>query len=160
MAAIKAECRKRGIGLPPQIAYVLATVDWETDHTFEPIPEKGPDSYFDRYEGREDLGNVQPGDGLRFKGRGFVQITGRNNYQNYGRILGIDLVNHPDLALEPQTALFILVHGFRTGAFTGKKITDYINEEETDFYNARQCINAWDRANEITAIAEKFLKTC
>jgi uncharacterized protein (TIGR02594 family) len=158
IAAIKAECQKQGIGLPTQSAYVLATVEWETGHTFKPIPEQGPDSYFDRYEGREDLGNVHPGDGLRFKGRGFVQITGRNNYWHYAKLLGIDLVNHPDLALEPQTALFILVDGFKTGAFTGKKITDYINGEETDFINARRCINALDKAEEIAAIAEKFLK--
>lgn len=158
IAVIKAECQKQGIGLPPQSAYVLATVDWETGHTFKPIPEEGPDSYFDRYEGREDLGNVQPGEGLRFKGRGFVQITGRDNYQHYARLLGIDLVNHPDLALEPQNALFILVDGFKTGAFTGKKITDYINAGETDFINARRCINALDKAEEIAAIAEKFLK--
>ena len=157
IAAIKAQCQKQGLGLPEQSAYVLATVELETGNTFRPIPEKGPDSYFERYEGRQDLGNVHPGDGLRFKGRGFVQITGRNNYQNYAKIMGIDLVNNPDLALEPQNALFILVHGFKTGAFTGKKITDYINDEETDFYNARRCINGLDRAEEIASMAEQFL---
>jgi predicted chitinase len=158
IAAIKAGCQKQGIGLPEQIAYVLATVELETGNTFKPIPERGPDSYFERYEGRQDLGNVHPGDGLRFKGRGFVQITGRNNYQNYAKIMGIDLVNNPDLALDPQNALFILVHGFKTGAFTGKKITTYINDEQTDFYNARRCINGLNRAEDIASMAEKFLK--
>ena len=159
IAAIRAECERQGIGLPAQVAYVLATVELETGGTFQPIPERGPDSYFERYEGREDLGNVQPGDGLRFKGRGYVQITGRDNYQKYGKILNLDLVNHPDLALDPKTALFILVHGFKTGAFTGRKITDYINEAgEEDFYHARQCINALDRADKIADMAEKFLR--
>jgi len=95
---------------------------------------------------------------LRFKGRGFVQITGRNNYAHYAAKTGKDLVNNPDLALEPQTALFILVDGFRTGAFTGKKITDYINGSGVDFYNARRCINGVDRADEIAALAEKYLE--
>jgi hypothetical protein len=74
--------------------------------------------------------------------------------------MGIDLVNDPDLALDPQNALFILVHGFKTGAFTTKKITDYINtEEEPDFYNARKCINGLDKAEEIADIAENFLES-
>ncbi len=156
--AIKAECRKQGLTLPTQIAYVLATVEWETGKTFRPIHERGPVSYFDRYEGRRDLGNTQPGDGYRFRGRGYVQITGRANYEKYARITGKNLVENPDLALEPETALFILVHGFRTGAFTGRKLTDYINEEGTDFRNARRCINALDRAGEIAALADGWMK--
>ncbi len=158
IAAIRAECQKQGLDLPEQAAYVLATTEWETGRTFKPIPERGPDSYFQRYDGRRDLGNVEPGDGLRFKGRGFVQITGRNNYAHYAAKTGQDLVNNPDLALEPRTALFILVDGFKTGAFTGKKITDYINESGVDFYNARRCINGVDRAEEIAALAEKYLE--
>jgi len=54
----------------------------------------------------------------------------------------------------PEYALFILVDGFRTGAFTGKKLTDYVNEAKTDFINARRCVNALDRAEEIAALAE------
>lgn len=50
------------------------------------------------YEGRRDLGNTQRGDGVRFKGRGLVQITGRANYDRYGKLLGVDLVNNPPLA--------------------------------------------------------------
>ena len=50
------------------------------------------------YEGRKDLGNTQPGDGVRFKGRGLIQLTGRANYAAYGKKLGIDLVSHPETA--------------------------------------------------------------
>jgi len=58
----------------------------------------------DAYEWRSDLGNNQPGDGRRFKGRGYIQITGRANYQTYGRLIGVDLVNNPTKAEEPDIA--------------------------------------------------------
>jgi predicted chitinase len=61
------------------------------------------------YEGRKDLGNTQPGDGPRYKGRGFIQLTGRANYAAYGKKLGIDLVGNPDLALRPDIAAKIVV---------------------------------------------------
>ncbi|WP_050536713.1 hypothetical protein [Yersinia mollaretii] len=61
------------------------------------------------------------------------------------------------MALEPNNALFILVDGFKFGVFSGKKITDYVNEKKTDFYNARRCINGLDHAEEIKSFAEEFL---
>ncbi len=62
------------------------------------------------YEGRRDLGNTQPGDGTRFKGRGPIQLTGRSNYRAAGRALGIDLENNPRRAADPDV-------GFRTAAW-------------------------------------------
>lgn len=59
------------------------------------------------YEGREDLGNEFRGDGPRYKGRGIFQLTGRVNYAAMGRVLGLDLINHPELAAEPVTSLKI-----------------------------------------------------
>jgi putative chitinase len=57
------------------------------------------------YERRADLGNTQPGDGVRYKGRGIFQLTGRANYITYGKKLGLDLVNHPDLASTPEVSV-------------------------------------------------------
>jgi predicted chitinase/LysM repeat protein len=62
------------------------------------------------YEGRRDLGNVRPGDGVRYKGRGPIQLTGRANYRAAGRALGIDLEGNPKRAAEVDV-------GFRTAAW-------------------------------------------
>jgi putative chitinase len=59
------------------------------------------------YEGRQDLGNVQPGDGPRFKGRGLIQLTGRANYRRYGEALALPLEDQPQLAADPATSLRI-----------------------------------------------------
>ncbi|MGR9074244.1 MAG: glycoside hydrolase family 19 protein, partial [Gammaproteobacteria bacterium] len=93
-----------------------------------------------------------------YYGRGYVQLTWEKNYEKYSRILDVDLVSEPDRALNADIALFVLVHGFKTGVFTGRKITDYIDENSTDFVNARRCINGRDHANDIAQIAENFLE--
>jgi predicted chitinase len=149
--AIKSECSKQGIGLKTQIAYVLATVDHETAHTFAPVSEAfwvkpDPDAWR-----RKNL-RYYP-----YYGRGYVQLTWQKNYAKYGALLGIDLVHKPDLALEPTVALFVLVHGFKTGHFTGRKLSDYIDDQRTDFLNARRCINGIDKQAEIAALAKNYL---
>jgi len=80
---------------------------------FSPISEYGGDDYFHSlYEWREDLGNTQKGDGVRYKGRGFVQITGRANYAYFGAKLEIPLEQNPNLALRPDIAAEILAEYF------------------------------------------------
>ncbi|MGH7020012.1 MAG: glycoside hydrolase family 19 protein [Brevundimonas sp.] len=59
------------------------------------------------YEGRANLGNTQPGDGKRFKGRGPIQLTGRANYRRVGRKIGIDLESHPDMVSHPSVGLLV-----------------------------------------------------
>ncbi|UIJ43805.1 glycoside hydrolase [Sphingomonas cannabina] len=59
------------------------------------------------YEGRADLGNTQPGDGPRYKGRGPIQLTGRGNYRRVGQKIGVDLERHPELAAIPSIGLWV-----------------------------------------------------
>ena len=146
--AIKWECKAQRIGLNTQIAYVLATTEWETAQTFKPVRE----AFWLSEDWRRNNLRYYP-----YYGRGYVQLTWKTNYQKYSQILGVDLVNNPDLAMDNNIALFILVHGFKTGTFTGRKITDYINKNSTDFFNARRCINYTDHAYEIKKLAEKYL---
>ena len=144
------------------IAYALATISVETSWTFQPITEYGRDSYFSKYEGRTDLGNNKPGDGLRFKGRGFVQLTGRRNYTLFAALLKIDLVNNPALALDPATSFKIMSLGMFRGDFTGRSFKHYINAAMTDYAGARRIINSQDRAGEIARYAktlERILKS-
>jgi putative chitinase len=74
----------------------------------------GPTSAQKGYEGRKDLGNTQPGDGYKFRGRGYVQLTGRANYRAFGGMIGADLENNPDLASQPDIAAKLAVAYWRT----------------------------------------------
>ena len=108
------------------------------------------------FEGRTDLGNTQPGDGPRFKGRGFVQITGRRNYHIWSQKLGIDLLSRPEQAAKPEVAVITLVRGMRDGSFTNFSLSDFFPSGNRPFFNARRIINALDRADDIEKIAEAY----
>ena len=95
---LPAEMEKAGITTKLRIAHFLAQIGHESDH-FRTTREYASGN---EYEGRRDLGNTHRGDGKKYKGRGVLQITGRANYEKYGRKLGIDLVSKPELAETPD----------------------------------------------------------
>ncbi len=135
------------------IAYMLATIKHECADTWLPITEFASGS---AYEGRLDLGNIFPGDGPRFKGRGYVQITGRANYRKFGKRFDMDLEGNPTLALDPSISYSIASVGMRLGLFTGKELSDFIHEDHCDYFNARLIINKHNKADKIKGYAEKF----
>lgn len=120
------------INTPMRIAHFLAQIAWESG-SLKYVEEIASGA---AYEGRKDLGNTEPGDGVRFKGRGLIQITGRANYKKYGDSLGLDfthdwkwrLVAEPFYAAD-SAAWFWETHGLNELAdkdeFT--KITKIIN---------------------------------
>ncbi len=90
------------------------------------------------YEGRKDLGNIYKGDGVRYKGRGIFQLTGRANYTSYGQALGLDLVNNPELAADPEVSVRIACEYWKRKGLNGwadrcddREITRRINGGET-----------------------------
>ncbi len=152
-SAIVAECLRQGVIDDAQIAYILATAKHESGNYvhYEEIAS-GAD-----YEGRSDLGNNQPGDGVKFKGRGLVQITGRANYAEYSKILGQDFVGNPKGMADPKIAVFTLVHGMQNGVFTKRKLSSYVGGGKQDFVGARAVVNGSDRADLIAGYAQQYL---
>lgn len=154
-------------------AYALATAYHETAHTMQPIPERGGNAYFTRlYDirgSRPELarrhGNTAPGDGPKYKGRGYVQLTWKTNYANASvelQKLGIevDLVREPDRALEPQIAALVMVVGMERGWFTARKLRDDLPPRGPatllQFKRSRDIINGTDKDDEIAAYAVDF----
>ena len=118
-----------------------ATIGTEVPQ-FQPICEMGGPEYLSRYDGRADLGNTQPGDGERFKGRGFIQLTGRVNYDAAGQALGLFLVDSPELALEPVVAARVLAWFFKTRRVA---IAAETQQWETVRRRVNGGLNGWDR---------------
>ena len=138
-----------------QIAYVLATAEYESD-SFKTLEEYSSGT---QYEGRADLGNTKPGDGARFKGRGYVQLTGRLNYTRYSEISGLQLARLPIIVMNwPALSVFIIVDGMLRGVYTGRRVADFVNSTKQDFFNARQVINGHDRAEKIADQASDWLR--
>ena len=110
------------------------------------------------YEGRKDLGNTQPGDGKRYKGRGPIQLTGRANYKKYGDLLGLDLVNNPTIASTPEVGFRIAGQFWKLNGLNAladqqdiRQITRRINggynglDDRIKYYNrAKQVLNKDD----------------
>lgn len=140
-----------GIGTPLVQIATLATLGVEVPD-FAPRRELSPrnenrDSYFVRMYWsnpvtRHRLGNLTPADAAKFYGRGFVQLTGRDNYQIFGDLLALDLVGTPDLAMDPTVAAKVLAVYFQR-----RRVAEAA--EAQDWFRARVRVNGgsngWDR---------------
>lgn len=171
-------------GSPDQLAYVMATPYHEVGPGFIPKVEnlnytanrmmqvwpkrfptlastngfvRNPRALANRvYGGR--FGNTEPDDGWRYRGRGFSQITFKDNYEWASELTGVNLVANPELASDPEIASKVLIVGMVAGKFTGKKLADFITAKERNYVAARAIINADVAANgkKIAGYAEKF----
>ncbi len=92
------------INTPERQAAFLAQIGHESGGLHYTTELWGPTVAQARYEGRADLGNTEPGDGFKFKGRGLIQTTGRSNYQKAGDALGVDLIAQPELLADFELA--------------------------------------------------------
>ncbi len=127
-----------------QIAYLFATVKHEVANTYMPITEYS-NRFCVNYDG-----------GCTYKGRGYVQLTHKYNYETMSQITGYDLVSNPELALDPDIAYTVMSYGSFYGTFTGYQLGSYIKSSKTDYYNARRVINGLDKASLIKGYAQKF----
>lgn len=156
------ELAAAGLGAAPFVVIALATIKAETAG-FKSIAEReskyntspgGPP--FGLYDNREDIGNQGPGDGERFRGRGFLQLTGRDNYKRYGDRIGIDLVADPDRALEPTVAARLLAEFLKDQKARLEKAW-----KKQDWKDARKAVNGGshglDRFTDLVRAARSVL---
>jgi len=138
----------------------LAQIKHETGGLFQPITERGSKEYFNKYEPDtqigKNLGNRHIGDGYLYRGRGFLQVTGRENYRKFSDLIMVDLISNPDKALDPTISYKISYYGVRAGLFTGVSFYRYMNSARTDFKNARRVVNGLDKADKIAKDSETF----
>lgn len=106
------------------------------------------------YEGRKDLGNIYKGDGVKFRGRGLIQLTGRSNYERASKALGVDFISNPQLLEQPRYATQVSCwwwadKGLNEIADTGdfRKVTRIVNGGE----------NGWSDRLKLYALAKNIL---
>lgn len=145
-------------------AYMLATTYHETARTMQPIAEYGKGK-------RRPYGKKIKMSRQRYThpnkiyyGRGFVQLTWYENYDKMSKLLGIDLLNNPELAMVPEHAMQIMIEGMTKGAsnrgdFTGRSLEQYFNSTSDDPEGARRIINGRDKAKTIAKYHYKFRRS-
>lgn len=127
-----------------ELAYVLATAEWETGHSLQPVEEGYPLSGAALKAYQKKL-RYYP-----WYGRGLVQITWQKNYEKFGIV-------KPEDALTWEVALHVMFKGCAAGMFTGHKLADYITATRQDYVNARRVVNGTDQAEHIAKNARAFL---
>ncbi len=137
------------------IAFILAVIHDETSGTFKPMEEAASGL---EYEGRVDLGNTQPGDGMRFKGRGYLPLVGRSNYALFNRRLGLeggpdDIIRFPNHLLKPVLSYRALM------LYVSDKLSNFsVDDKHFDYRGAAAIVYDPIRAKTIVIKASKFEK--
>lgn len=128
--ALNARLANAQINTPLRLCHLLAQLLHESDRM------RTAEEYASgkAYEGRADLGNVHPGDGVRFKGRGLIQNTGRKNYEAFSKYTDIDYVAHPELLERPDDAVAVSLWYWTT-----RKLNHYADLD--DVLSISQIIN-------------------
>lgn len=143
-----------------KVAYSLATIKRECANTWQPIEERGGKIYLSKYylkpSLRRALGNIKLSDAWVYKGRSYIQLTGRKNYELFGKLLGLPLLERPEIALQPDVGFQIMTSGLHEGLFTGTRLSDYITPKDWDYFQARRTVNGLDHAREIAHDAREF----
>jgi predicted chitinase len=127
------------------LSYLMATTFHETAYTMLPIKEYGSTSY------------LQNKPYWPYIGRGYVMLTWDYNYEKGAALTGEDLLNFPDLAMNPELSAQITYDGMIRGWFTGKAFDDYFNATKDDPVNARQIVNGNDKDDLIAGYHKAFL---
>lgn len=169
---VKALCQKLDHNLPAQWAYVMATIQHETFGAYYPVEEAGYVSKKAQYNYLKKQ-RYYP-----HFGRGYVQITWKNNYRAFTNLLGksslgkelirnfpLDLLRYPGQALNPQVSLLITVIGILQGRFRRNQfLARHVSVTQTNFIWARSCVNGTrpgkhypDKAEAIAEHAEAWL---
>lgn len=149
------------------LAYILATAFHETAGTMAPVREGSTrtrrltDAQARRVVASRRYGKPDKDTGHVYYGRGHVQLTWKANYEKMGRALGLDLVNNPDLALDLNNSVRILIEGMTEAQtdvcdFTGKCLSDYFNDRVSDPEGARRIVNGTDKASLIAGYYQNF----
>lgn len=178
MEAIFNEWDKTGQSDPRWLAYIFSTAHHETGARFAPVEENlnysakrltqvwpsrfpsiavaqpyanNPEKLANKvYGGR--MGNTEPDDGWRYRGRGFVQVTGKDNYAKYG------LSDNPDAASHNEAAAHIIVDGMINGRFTGLLLRAFFDHDSDNAVGARKIINPDSNGPAIAKHYEAYLK--
>lgn len=144
------------------LAYILATSWHETAKTMQPIEEfgKGRGKRYGKKIKHSGVSYVFPN--KIYFGRGHVQLTWFENYELMSRLIGVDLLKNPELALVMENSIKIMFEGMLRGAssfgdFTGRSLEQYFNEITNDPIGARRIINGTDKAELIKGHHDKFL---
>lgn len=151
-------CKELGITNPAQIAYIFATVEHETNGTFEPVREAYwlSEANMIRWLRRNNKAYWH----ANAWGRGHIQLTWENNYRRADKHFELNgaLIKNKDLMLEDfELSVATAVAGMKYGWFTGKNLEHYINDTTLDLRNARRIVNGTDKAVKIAKTSYKYI---